>query len=353
MSDTVSDELPLDADLQQAIAHHQAGRFEEAEDLYMAILRDQPYHAIANHNLGLLAGQVGQHVAGLPYLRQALSVNPDEGQFWLSYANGLIKARQPEQALEILDSALKRGLDNPDLQALREQAVAAIASAAHAPSQQDIDRIVGLYQAGDYAQLENATRILIEQFPDAPFGWSVLGTALQLQGKNALHVLQKTVELAPHDAEAHGNLGNAWQAAGQNGLAIASYRRALELNPDFAEVHCNMGGALQTEQRLDEAAASYRRALELNPAYAMAHFNLGNTLKAQGEFGAATASYRSALELVPDDAEAHANLGNTLQALEQFDAAAASYRRALELNPRYTLAHCNLGAALQALGQPD
>ncbi len=104
--------VPLDTELQQAIAEHQAGRYLEAEEIYLSILQAHPYHAIANHNLGLLAGQVGQHEAGLPYLRKAMSIDPDEGQFWLSYANGLLQAGQPDEALDIIDTAIARGLDN-------------------------------------------------------------------------------------------------------------------------------------------------------------------------------------------------------------------------------------------------
>ena len=351
MSDTSSPELPLDADLQLAIAEHQAGRYEQAEQLYLDILQTQPYHAVANHNLGLLAGQVGQHEAGLPYLLKALSVNPDEGQFWLSYASGLLKAGQPEQALDIVDTAIARGLDNDMSQRLKQQALDAVAAAALLPKQHEIDQIVSLYHAGDYVQMESATRALLEQYPESAFGWSVLGTALQVQGKDALPALRKTVELTPDDPEAHGSLGNALQSAGQFDAALASYERALELNPAFVEALGNMGGALQAKGQLDDAAACYRRALALRPDYAMAHFNLGNTLKAQQQFAPAADSYRAALALMPEDAEVHCNLGNALHGMQDYAQAIISYQDALQRNPGYAMAHGNIGAALYQLGR--
>lgn len=353
MSTHTPDAVNLDAELQRAIEHHQAGRHAQAEALYLSIVQAQPYHAIANHNVGLLAGQLGFHDAALPYLRTALSVNPDEGQFWISYANGLLAAEQAEHGLEIIESAIQRGLDNEESQALLARARAAVAQLPQTPTAEEMQHVVGLYNAGQFAQLESATRALIASYPESGFAWSVLGTALQLQGKDALPTLQKTVALAPHDAEAHGNLGNAWQAAGQYEQAIDCYLRALEIQPDFAEAHSNLGGALQAQGRLDEAAHAYRQALAINPAYAMAHFNLGNTLKSQGDLDGAVASYRQALEIVPDDAELHGNLGNALQALGQLDAAAASYRRAVALAPGYAVAHSNLGATLQDLEQLD
>src|SRR5450830_619498 len=188
MNANVAPVVPIDTQLQQAIAEHQAGRYAEAEELYLSILQIQPYHAIANHNMGLLAGQVGQFQAGLPYLHKALSVNPDEGQFWLSYADGLLQAGEREQALEIVTEAITRGLDNDQSQALRARVEAAIAAT---PTQQEIQAAIELYQAGRHAELEVASRALTEKYPASDFAWSVLGTALQVQGKDAFAALQK------------------------------------------------------------------------------------------------------------------------------------------------------------------
>lgn len=342
---------PIPDQLQAAISHHQAKRFEPARQAYLAILQSQPYHALANHNLGLLSGQLGDAAAGLPYLRTALSVNPDEGQFWLSYADGLLQAGQPEEALEIVTTAIQRGLDNPASQALLQAARTALERARQAPSQNEMAALVALFQTGQYAQLESATRALLATYPDSAFGWSVLGTALQVQGKDALAVLEKTVALAPDDAEAHGNLANALQQRGRHEAAVASYGRALELAPGFAAAHSNLGGALQALGHSDAAVLSYRRALELQPDHAIAHFNLGNSLKTLGQLEAALASYTAAAALTPDDVETHLSIGEVLQALKQDDTAAASYRRVLALQPDHVQAHAMLGVCLQNSGE--
>ena len=41
--------------IEQAVEAHRAGKLEQAEALYRAILKDQPQHPDANHNLGVLA----------------------------------------------------------------------------------------------------------------------------------------------------------------------------------------------------------------------------------------------------------------------------------------------------------
>ncbi|MGX9698245.1 tetratricopeptide repeat protein [Janthinobacterium lividum] len=343
MTDSATTEMPLDNDLQAALAAHQGGLLEQAEELYLAILQAQPYHAIANHNMGLLAGQVGQFKAGLPYLHKALSVNPDEGQFWLSYADGLLKAGEREQAMEIVNEAITRGLDNEQSQTLRKRVETAIAAA---PDAQEIQAVIDLYQAGRQAELEAASRDLTQRYPLSDFAWSVLGTALQQQGKDALQAWQRTVELAPHDAEAHGNLGTACQARGMHEEAVASYTRALQLNPDFVEAYGNLAVTLQSLGQLEQAEQAYRQALALRPDYAKAHFNLGNTLKAMQRNDDAIASYKAALALLPGDAEVYLNLGNAQQDLKQWQAAIFSYRAVLQLAPHNTAVHANLASAL-------
>ncbi|MCL6484262.1 MAG: tetratricopeptide repeat protein, partial [Janthinobacterium lividum] len=339
--------MHLDKDLQAALAAHQAGLLEQAEELYLAILQAEPYNAIANHNLGLLAGQVGQFKAGLPYLHKALSVNPDEGQFWLSYADGLLKAGEREQALEIVNEAITRGLDNEQSQTLRKRIEAAIAAT---PTAQETQHVIELYQAGHHAELEAASRALTQRYPASDFAWSVLGTALQQQGKDALQAWQRTVELAPHDAEAYGNLGIACQARGMHEEAVASYTRALQRNPDFVEAYCNLAVTLQSLGQLEQAEQAYRRALALRPDYAKAHFNLGNTLKAMQRNDDAIASYKATLALLPGDAEVYLNLGNAQQDLKQWQDAIVSYRAVLQLAPHTSAVHANLASALHEAG---
>ena len=49
--------------------------------------------------------------------------------------------------------------------------------------------------------------------------------------------MQKSVQLAPQDAEAHSNLGNTLKELGRLDEAEASYRQAIALKPDYAEAH--------------------------------------------------------------------------------------------------------------------
>ena len=96
--------------LQQAINHHQTGQLQDAERLYRAILNTQPKHPDANHNLGVMAISLNKIEAALPLFKIALEANPNQAQFWLSYADALIKEKQFENARNVLEQGKKRGL---------------------------------------------------------------------------------------------------------------------------------------------------------------------------------------------------------------------------------------------------
>lgn len=57
--------------------------------------------------------------------------------------------------------------------------------------------LVLLFSQRRYAELESQARLLVEHYPNSGFGWKVLCTSLQVQGKNALSALQKAAELLP------------------------------------------------------------------------------------------------------------------------------------------------------------
>ena len=382
--------MTLDAALQQAIAHHQAGRLHEAEQLYRAILQADPNQPDANHNIGVLAGQFGQHAAGLPNLKIALALKPAQGQYSLSYADALLATGQAHEALSIMQAALQRGFNTQAAQAMLQKAQAAVLTApatGAAPTPAEKSQLIALFNAGHFAELENQAHLLIARYPASGFLWSILGGALHMQGKNALPALQKTAELMPDDAAAHNNLGNALKELGQLDGALASYQRALEikpdlaqahsnlgsvflelgqfddarerfvravaLQPDFADAHYNLANSLRSLGRLDEAAASYKRALDFKPDWVQAHGNLGNVLQALGQHNDAIACYRHVLEIQPDNATAHFNLGNVLRDNGQLDAAVTSYQRALQFDPDCAETHLNLGTVLKTMGQLD
>jgi tetratricopeptide (TPR) repeat protein len=223
------------------------------------------------------------------------------------------------------------------------------------PSREQLIILLEHYQNGRFDHAEKLSVSITKEFPKHQFGWKVLGAVLKQTGRvvDSLTAMQKSVQLAPQDAEAHSNLGNTLKELGRLEEAEVSCRQAIALKPDFGDAHYNLGNTLKELGRLEEAEASCRQAIALKPDFGDAHYSLGNMLKELGRLEEAEASYTQAIALKPDFAEAHSNLGVTIKELGRLDEAEASYTQAIALRPNFDEARNNLGITLQELGRLD
>ena len=237
--------------LGEALGHHQAGRLEEAEQLYRQILAIDPRHADALHLLGMIEFQVGRLEAAADLIRRAIAIHGKGASYYANLGTVL-------QAQGKLDEA----------EAMYRQSLA-----------------------------------LKPQLAEVHMN---LANVLQAQGKldESIVCYERALTLKPDSAETLNNLGNARQEQGQLDAAIACYERALEIKPDYAEVYYNLGNAHRFLSKLDEAVAYYRRALDIKPEYPEAYYNLGNVLREQGKVNEALAQFGRALELRPEYAQA-------------------------------------------------
>ena len=348
--------------LQQAITAHQEGKLQDAESLYRSILQTQPDHAGVNHNLGLLAVSAGKVEEALPLFENAYNANPNLQQFWLSYIDALIMAKQSEKAKQVLDKARIEGIAEEKLSDL-EHRLAAIAvtrnstseritekettiknANTNVPPQQQLVSLLEHYQNGRLKDAETLATSMSQQFPGHEFSWKILGAVFSATGRHsqAVHANQVAVALSPQDADAHNNLGAALIDIGEFNQAEASYRQALTLVPDHAVAHNNLGSTLIHLGRLEEAVKSCTNAIKLKPDYAEAHDNLGSTLLRMGNVDQAVESFTEAVTLTPDDAIVHTNLGTAFRQLGRVDQAEARYRHAIALKPDYAEAHSKL-----------
>lgn len=344
-------ELTIKQALQQAVAAHKGGSLQEAERIYRAILKSQPKHPDANHNLGVLAVSVNQTESALPFLKAALDINPNVEQFWLSYIDALVKARRLKDAKQAVKKAKKRGFGAKKLQALLSQPQSL--NDHKGPSESQLNSLMDHYQNGRFDDAEKLATMLTQEFPSHQFAWKVAGAILGATGRQseALKANQTAIALHAEDADAHYNLGITLQAMGKLNEAEASYNQAIALKPGYAEAYNNLGNTLIAQGKFGEAEACLTQAIALNPDYAEAINNLGNSLQSQGKFKEAEVSYNQAIALKPGYTEAYNNLGNTLRPLARFSEAEANLRHAIALKPDYIEAHKNLGSTLKALGR--
>jgi tetratricopeptide (TPR) repeat protein len=340
--------------LQFAIASHQAGDLTQAERLYRSILKSIPGHPDANHNLGVLAVQVGRPIEALPYLKLALESAPSKAQYWLSYAEALLQAGLPADAGNLLRTGRAHGLNGSQVDALEQR----IGESKSEKVLEDLNRytpeiLSRMYDEGKFSELKLITAKLIDRSPDDAMPRKVLAAVFRKEGNlpGALEMMLSAVERAPGDAESHYNLGIIREELGQAKAAEASYRRAVALNPGMLEAQNNLGVNLHAQGRFEEAASLLKNALGHAPDSTDTYNNLGAALKELGRFSEAEECCAKVLQMDPDSPGAHNNLGNVLKASGRMQEAEDAYLKALKLRPDHAGTFNNLGNLLQDMGR--
>ncbi len=255
------------ADLfQRGLGDHQAGRLQQAEAAYRAILAVEPAHADALHLIGVIAHQAGRNDMALDYIRRAIALNSVQPNYHCNLGNVLCALGRPAEA-------------------------------------------------------EASYREALRLRPDSADACNGLGIALRVLGRpaEAEASYREALRVRPDFPDAHSNLAIALCALGRPTEAEASYREALRLRPDFPDAHHNLGYVLNELGHPAAAEASYREALRLRPDFPDAHNNLGIALRDLGRPAEAEASCREALRLRPDFADAATNLGLALLLTGRFE----------------------------------
>ena len=110
--------------------------------------------------------------------------------------------------------------------------------------------------------------------------------------------------------------------------AINLYQRAIELQPHQAVLHCNLGKVLFRDDPM-QAIAAYRRAIQLQPAFGLAHYNLGLALQHQNQHQAALECFQQALRLEPKWVKLYSDCAISWMALGEFERMLNSLRQAI------------------------
>ena len=351
-------ELTVDQALQKAIEAHKAGQVQEADRLYTAILKAQPKHPDANHNMAVLAVGVGKVQEALPFFKTALEANPDTAQFWLSYIDALIKLERLTDAKAVFNQAKTKGAKGEGFDKLEKrlegiEPTESIVSTTQDPPQNQLQPIINLYSQGQMQQALDAVSQLLQKFPNSAALYNIQGASnagLQ-QPDAAIFSYKQAIKIQPDHAEAYSNLGVTLQLKGKLEEAVEVYIKALSLKPDYADAYNNMGIALKEQGRLEEAIEAYNKAFAIWPDYDEAYNNMGNALKEQGKLEEAIEAYNKALSLKPDFAEAYNNMGITLKDQGKLEEAIEAYSKALSIWPDYADAYNNMGNPLHEQGK--
>jgi protein O-GlcNAc transferase len=281
--------LDHDTRFTAALAHHEAGRIENARTLYRDILAGDPDHAESLHLLGLITAQEGRGETGGAMIRRAMELKPGCAPHHNSLALvWRILGRDAEAAAEYrAAAALRPGsaeVHNNLATTLRalgrhDDAVTEYRlAAAFAPGVAEIwyNLASTLAERGEAADIEVCFRRALELRPDFAGALANYGRWLTTQTRwaEAEAWLDEAVRLVPGDARSWNNLGVTRQETGRTREAEANYRWSITLDPDFADAHYNLGCLLSGEGRTDDAIACHQAALNADPLHGAARLAL-------------------------------------------------------------------------------
>ena len=219
-------EITLDQALQKGI---EAGKAQEADRYYTSILKAQPKHPDANHNMGVLAVGVGKVEAALPFFKTALEANPNNAQYWLSYIDALIKLDRMTDAKAVFDQAKSKGAKGDGFDQIEK-------------------RLVGLEIN---TEVNDASRKLQDPLQDQL--QPLINLYTQGQYKQALIQALDLVLLHPKSIGLHNIIGALNKGLGNLDEAIRAFEKAISIKADYAEGYNNIGYILQDQGKLAKA----------------------------------------------------------------------------------------------------
>ncbi|MCH8181697.1 MAG: tetratricopeptide repeat protein [Proteobacteria bacterium] len=343
-------------------------RFEEAEQYYKRSAELEPADAAVRSNLGNLMQTQNRLEEAVDYYRAALDLDPRLAEAHVNLGNLYLSKGELEKAVE----SLSRGVDiNPRIAHAHSalgaalagldrtaDAVAAFTTAAeHDPrSAQVHDNLAGvLFNNGDYKGAAESYRHSISIDPNNAAVHCNFGTVLEKLAKQdeAIDHFRKVVALDPDHFGALTHLARLLTGTGEYEEAEERLARCKELRPDDVEVAFHYGNLCLAKKEAEQAITHFEHALTLHGDISEAYNNLGNALQSLDRQDEAIEALNKAIEVNPESAHAWNNLGNSYAALKKQEEALDAYRRAAEIDPKLDVAMINLGNVLRAMDRLD
>lgn len=242
--------------IQAGLAHHQAGRLQEAAALYAAIPENTASFAQAIYLLGVIAQDSGEHAKATELFTRASALRPDEPLIYFQQAVSLTQIDALDQAIACYRQALT----------IKPNYVEAHCNLGNL-----------LKRTGDQSGAIVCYSHALTYAPHAAQIHYNLGVCYldQFQPERAIECFRSAVRHHPDYPTAYNNLGVALSEIGATGEAISCYRKAQKLSPNFAEPFYNLHALLLNAQDLTDSITCLEKAFHIEPHNHSYRFFLG------------------------------------------------------------------------------
>lgn len=286
--------------LTQAVERYMQGKFDEAQTLFLNILKINQKNPDALYFMGMIDFQSGRAEVAEHRINQLLIQMPTDGKALGLLGTILMSQGKLIEASEQFDKGIKYDKDNSML------------------------------------YVNSAICNIGQGNPD-----------------KSIELCKIAISLDSEFTNAHNILGNAYLAKSLHREAADSFESALKLDENHHDARFNLGKALLELGDIDEAKENFEAVLEVTPNKAHALNGIADVLYLKREYTKASEYYDEAIKFNAEFSPAYVGLGKVFLGLDDLDSAITHFKRALEINPNNIEALMFCGDALRKQGKLD
>ncbi len=317
----------LEDHIQEGLALHRAGKYDEAVRVYGSVLERDPSNVAVLRLLGMVQTRRGEFDQAIMLLQAASRFAPETPEIYNDLGIALRGKGAHEESVQAFHVALQlhplfaeayfNKAVTLEMLGIHDQAEDAYSLALQAdPALQEarFNRGVIRFRNRRFADAADDLSIVRVERPDLTEAHMLYGRACQELGRvgEAKEVFTALLSRSPDCAETHMRLGTVYLSEMNYEDAVRELHRALRIEPDRAEAVYLLGVAHLKRYELIEARATLQHALHLRPGRPDVVTSLGITARKQGNLEEARHYFEHAVSLNPDHADAHWNLADLL-----------------------------------------
>jgi len=247
--------------------------------------------------------------------REHLNDNPESVEHLRLLGNALMKQRKFQEAIPVLEQAVRQDPEVANVHKKLGQALAAV---------------------GRGIEADEVFKVFFEKNPDA--GAVAVGAEhlREEREEDAIQSFRQALRDSPDNVDAMRFLAAVYLKQEEKlGDAEALLLRATEIAPEFAPAWLDLGLVLIKRMKRMEAIDALLRSTELEPRNANTWEKLASTYSSTGYPEQAAEAFRKAIDLAPGAAGFHMGYGHVLKMLGDQAASLRAYREAIRLRPDF------------------
>ena len=256
----------------------QAGKSEEALELYEQIVELDPTYDHAYIHIGLIHWNNLDYQKSVVNFRKRIELNPTDPYTYYMTASGLNILNRNEEALKEINESIKIKPEEPEFHY------------AKSIVQADLKDLDGA---------EESIKKALKTKPTDPEYLTTLGQILSDNGRygEALEACQKAVNIEPESMTNVHCLADVYYTMGNYDEAIKCHDRILQTEPDNLEVLINIGGAHSNKGEYKKALQYLKMGLAIDAKHKIGLNSMGITLGKMGKYDEAMKYVDQSIEL--------------------------------------------------------